>query len=199
MFHLLPVIEDDISSMVELWYDTFGDPINRRLYPDTLGGRAWLEDYHRASLQSPDQHYLKVVTDSTGSTPPLVAFVKWDFNTTSPGHHFPPRHVDFNQVFCDTFFGGLDQARRTIMGSRPHYYLDALITHPDYRRQGAASMLIQWGCDRADQDGIPIWVDSSQEGARIYERFGFHDVSVSGVTPTGAMSMLRDPVGGDAA
>ncbi|GLA73536.1 hypothetical protein AtubIFM55763_004461 [Aspergillus tubingensis] len=199
MFHLLPVIEDDISSMVELWYDAFGDPINRRLYPDTLGGRAWLEDYHRASLQSPDQHYLKVVTDRTGSTSPLVAFVKWDFNTTSPGHHFPPRHVDFDQVFCDTFFGGLDQARRTIMGSRPHYYLDALITHPDYRRQGAASMLIQWGCDRADQDGIPIWVDSSQEGARIYERFGFRDVSVSGVTPTGAMSMLRDPVGGDAA
>ncbi|GLB11084.1 hypothetical protein AtubIFM57258_007503 [Aspergillus tubingensis] len=199
MFHLLPVIEDDISSMVKLWYDTFGDPINRRLYPDTLGGRAWLEDYHRASLQSPDQHYLKVVTDSTGSTSPLVAFVKWDFNTTSPGHHFPPRHVDFDQVFCDTFFGGLDQARRTIMGSRPHYYLDALITHPDYRRQGAASMLIQWGCDRADQDGIPIWVDSSQEGARIYQRFGFRDVSVSGVTPTGAISMLRDPVGGDAA
>ncbi|OJI84649.1 hypothetical protein ASPTUDRAFT_531471 [Aspergillus tubingensis CBS 134.48] len=199
MFHLLPVIEDDISSMVELWYDAFGDPINRRLYPDTLGGRAWLEDYHRASLQSPDQHYLKVVTDRTGSTSPLVAFLKWDFNTTSPGHHFPPRHVDFDQVFCDTFFGGLDQARRTIMGSRPHYYLDALITHPDYRRQGAASMLIQWGCDRADQDGIPIWVDSSQEGARIYQRFGFRDVSVSGVTPTGAMSMLRDPVGGDAA
>ncbi|PYH32061.1 GNAT family N-acetyltransferase [Aspergillus neoniger CBS 115656] len=199
MFHLLPVIEDDISSMVELWYDNFGDPINRRLYPDTLGGRTWLEDYHRASLQSPDQHYLKVVTDSTGSTSPLVAFVKWDFNTTSPGHHFPPRHVDFDQVFCDTFFGGLDQARRTIMGSRPHYYLDALITHPDYRRQGAASVLIQWGCDRADQDGIPIWVDSSQEGARIYQRFGFRDVSVSGVTPIGAMSMLRDPVGGDAA
>ncbi|RAK83128.1 acyl-CoA N-acyltransferase [Aspergillus costaricaensis CBS 115574] len=199
MFHLLPVIEDDISSMVELWYDAFGDPINRRLYPDTLGGRAWLEDYHRASLQSPDQHYLKVVTDSTGSTSPLVAFVKWDFNTTSPGHHFPPRHVDFDQVFCDTFFGGLDQARRTIMGSRPHYYLDALITHPDYRRQGAASMLIQWGCDRADQDGIPSWVDSSQEGVWIYQRFGFRDVSVSGVTPTGAMSMLRDPVGGDAA
>ncbi|PWY84452.1 acyl-CoA N-acyltransferase [Aspergillus eucalypticola CBS 122712] len=200
MFQLLPVTEADLSSMVELWYDAFGDPINRRLYPDTPGARAWLEDYHRASLQSPDQHYLKVTTDhSTWSTSPLVAFVKWDFNTTSPGHHFPPRHVDFDWIFCDTFFGGLDQARRTIMGSRPHYYLDALITHPDYRRQGAASMLIQWGCKRADQDGIPIWVDSSQEGARIYQRFGFRDVSVLGLTPTGAMSMLRDPVGGDAA
>ncbi|PYH69377.1 GNAT family N-acetyltransferase [Aspergillus vadensis CBS 113365] len=199
MLQLLPVTEADLSSMVDLWYDTFGDPINRRLYPDTPGARSWLEDYHRASLQSPDQHYLKVVTESTGSTSPLVAFVKWDLNTTSPGHHFPPRHVDFDQVFCDTFFGGLDQARQTMMGSRPHYYLDALITHPDYRRQGAASMLIQWGCDRADQDGIPIWVDSSQEGARIYQRFGFRDVSVSGVTPTGAMSMLRDPVDGDAA
>jgi hypothetical protein len=106
--------------MVDLWYDAFGDPINRRLYPDTPGARAWLEDYHRASLQSPDQHYLKIVTD-TAPTSPLVAFVKWDFNTTTPGHHFPPRHVDFDQDFCDTFFGGLDQARRTIMGARPHY------------------------------------------------------------------------------
>lgn len=59
-------------------------------------------------------------------------------------------------------------------------------------------MLIQWGCDRADQDGIPIWVDSSQEGAQIYQRFGFRDVSVLGVTPTGAMSMRRDPVHGEA-
>ncbi|RDK38714.1 acyl-CoA N-acyltransferase [Aspergillus phoenicis ATCC 13157] len=197
MFQVLPVTEADLPTMVDLWYDAFGDPINRRLYPDTPGARAWLEDYHRASLQSPDQHYLKIVTD-TAPTSPLVAFVKWDFNTTTPGHHFPPRHVDFDQDFCDTFFGGLDQARRTIMGARPHYYLDALITHPDYRRQGAASMLIQWGCDRADQDGIPIWVDSSQEGAQIYQRFGFRDVSVSGVTPTGAMSMRRDPVHGEA-
>ncbi|OJJ66135.1 hypothetical protein ASPBRDRAFT_59998 [Aspergillus brasiliensis CBS 101740] len=196
MFQVLPVTETDLPSMVELWYDAFGDPINRCLYPDTPGARAWLEDYHRASLQSPDQHYLKIITD-TKSTSPLVAFVKWDFNTTSPGHHFPPRPADFDHAFCDTFFGGLDQARRTIMGTRPHYYLDALITHPDYRRQGAASKLIQWGCDRADQDGIPIWVDSSQEGSQIYRRFGFHDVSVSGVTPTGAMSMLRDPVRGD--
>ncbi|GKZ73684.1 hypothetical protein AnigIFM50267_010617 [Aspergillus niger] len=197
MFQVLPVTEADLPTMVELWYDAFGDPINRRLYPDTPGARVWLEDYYRASLQSPDQHYLKIVTD-TAPTSPLVAFVKWDFNTTTPGHHFPPRHVDFDQAFCDTFFGGLDQARRTIMGERPHYYLDALITHPDYRRQGAASMLIQWGCDRADQDGIPIWVDSSQEGAQIYQRFGFRDVSVSGVTPTGAMSMRRDPVHGEA-
>ena len=120
MFQLHPLTADDLPALVQLWYDAFSIPINLRLFPDTPGVRAWLEDYHRASLARSDQHYLKITADPA-SSPPLVAMVKWDFNTTAPGHRFPAWPVDSDQGFCDAFFGSMDEARRHIMGPRPHY------------------------------------------------------------------------------
>jgi hypothetical protein len=32
---------------------------------------------------------------------------------------------------------------------------------------------MKWGCDRADEDGLPAFVSGSLMGARLYERFGF--------------------------
>ncbi|PWY69045.1 acyl-CoA N-acyltransferase [Aspergillus heteromorphus CBS 117.55] len=195
MFQLRPITAEDIPYLVDLWHLAFTGPINERLFPDTPGLRAWGEHFHRSSLTGPNQRYLKIISDAE-SAPPFVAFVKWDLDTASPNpeHRFPPWHADSDRDFCDHFFRAMDQARKTIMRGRKHYYLDTLATHPDYQRKGAASMLIQWGCEVADREGMPIWVDASEDGAALYKRFGFQDVSVPGVTPEGASSMLREPV-----
>lgn len=58
--------------------------------------------------------------------------------------------------------------------------LDTLGTHPDYQRRGAGSMLVQWGCDLADKDGVAAYVDASKEGASLYQRHGFVDFSLPG-------------------
>lgn len=55
--------------------------------------------------------------------------------------------------------------------------LDMLGTHPEYRQRGAASMLVRWGCELADRDGVLAYVDASKEGARLYQKFGFEDRS----------------------
>jgi hypothetical protein len=34
-------------------------------------------------------------------------------------------------------------------------------------------MLVKWGCDLADQEGVAVYVDASEEGASLYKRFGF--------------------------
>ena len=49
--------------------------------------------------------------------------------------------------------------------------LDTLAAHPDYQRRGAGSMLLQWGCDMADKDGVALYVDASKAGAPLYQRF----------------------------
>ncbi|PYH88708.1 acyl-CoA N-acyltransferase [Aspergillus ellipticus CBS 707.79] len=195
MFQLHPITAEDIPYLVDLWYTGFNHPINLRLFPDTPGVRTWLTDFHLSTLVHPDPHYLKITSD-TGPALPFIAFVKWDLNTTAddPGHTFPAWHPESDRDFCEAFFGSMDVARRKILQGRKHYYLDTLVTHPDYRRQGAASMLIEWGCEVADRAGRPIWVDASEDGVALYERFGFRDVSVAGVTPEGAVSMLREPV-----
>lgn len=49
--------------------------------------------------------------------------------------------------------------------------LNMVATHPDYRRQGAASMLLQRGCDIADAEGVEMYVSASKHGASLYAKF----------------------------
>jgi hypothetical protein len=55
-------------------------------------------------------------------------------------------------------------------------------------------MLIQWGCDLADQDGVPAYLDAHIDAAPLYRKFGFQDREDKIVTPEGALSMIREPV-----
>ena len=50
-------------------------------------------------------------------------------------------------------------------------------THPDYRGRGAGSVLIKYGCDLADKNGVGAYVDASKAGAPLYAKFGFVDES----------------------
>lgn len=68
-----------------------------------------------------------------------------------------------------------------------------LVTHPDFRRQGAASMLIKWGCDLADQNGVAAYLDAHEDAAPLYMRFGFKVRDDIGVTSDGAVPMIREP------
>lgn len=71
--------------------------------------------------------------------------------------------------------------------------LDMLGTHPSHRRRGAASMLIQWGCEIADRDAVPTYVDANMYGKPLYEKFGFVDRSDPRFTTEGVASMVREP------
>ncbi|KAH7062471.1 hypothetical protein B0J12DRAFT_238657 [Macrophomina phaseolina] len=51
--------------------------------------------------------------------------------------------------------------------------LSLLVTASEYRRRGTASLIIQWGIDKADEVGIEVYVDSSEARKQVYEKFGF--------------------------
>ena len=46
-------------------------------------------------------------------------------------------------------------------------------TLPSYRRKGVASLLVDWGVQQADRDGLGCFVDASDEGVPVYRKFGF--------------------------
>lgn len=48
-----------------------------------------------------------------------------------------------------------------------------IVTAPEYRRRGAASLLLQWGIDKAEEAGVEIYLESSVAGRPLYEKFGF--------------------------
>lgn len=69
--------------------------------------------------------------------------------------------------------------------------LHICFTHADYRRRGAGGMMLQWGCDLADQLGLPAWIEASDEGNFLYKAFGFYDFEkIEG--ELGGTNMKRD-------
>lgn len=47
------------------------------------------------------------------------------------------------------------------------------MTDPKYQRRGAGSMLVKWGCDKADEMGIICALQASAAGEQVYLRQGF--------------------------
>jgi GNAT superfamily N-acetyltransferase len=69
--------------------------------------------------------------------------------------------------------------------------LDTLVVHPNYQRRGAGSMLVQWDCGLADEEGVALYADASRAGAPLYERFGFVDESKGDSGQAEVASMIR--------
>ncbi|KAJ5702270.1 hypothetical protein N7488_009818 [Penicillium malachiteum] len=208
-----PVTAGDSSTLADLWLVAFSDSHSRQLFPDTPGVRKWLEDViSHDILDHPFQHYMKIIDteskNNNGGTP-IVAYAKWDFSLPEErGPRYPPWHDDMPKDLCEAFVARGENNRRRIMGNTKHicmysiHYtsifswtnhfriavLDIVVTHPQYQRRGAASMLIKWGCDQADIKGLSVYLSASAEGSALYAKFGFLDHGVPG---PGAIPMVR--------
>lgn len=54
--------------------------------------------------------------------------------------------------------------------------LQILITDPAHQRRGAGSMLVKWGCERADERGLISVLTASEAGLKVYLNHGFEVV-----------------------
>ncbi|KAF2274643.1 acyl-CoA N-acyltransferase [Westerdykella ornata] len=85
---------------------------------------------------------------------------------------YPESHPAAFRALCETF----NANKRDILGTRPYYVLDTLVTHPDHHRRGAGGTLVAWGCEQADKKGVEAYLEASPMGKPLYERFGFREV-----------------------
>ncbi|KAK2003093.1 acetyltransferase [Colletotrichum falcatum] len=191
---LQPATLEDVPALTEVWFAAFAhDSVITRLWPDTPRVRAWWDEANRGDmLGKPFQRFVKVVdpgsTDARGR-PKVAAWAKWD--TSMParrGRRYPPWCEDMPAQVCDTFFNKEEKERRRVMGEEEHYYLDTLVTHPDYQRRGAGSMLLKWGCELVDEGEVGAYVDASKAGKELYERFGFVDESEADASEVASMA-----------
>ncbi|KAF2173239.1 hypothetical protein M409DRAFT_17184 [Zasmidium cellare ATCC 36951] len=63
--------------------------------------------------------------------------------------------------------------RKASYGNKPHFRLQLLMTHPDWQRKGAGSLLVKHGCEMADEAGLISVLTASAAGWHLYERHGF--------------------------
>ncbi|KXJ88200.1 acyl-CoA N-acyltransferase [Microdochium bolleyi] len=74
------------------------------------------------------------------------------------------------------FFKPFLDGRVRLLGDRPHGVLMYMAVTPEWRRQGVATMCVQWGTDRCQELGIPAYLEASDEGAPVYQGLGFEIV-----------------------
>lgn len=48
-------------------------------------------------------------------------------------------------------------------------------TDPKYQGKGAGSLILQWGIERAGQQGTEAYLEASPDAVSLYEKFGFRE------------------------
>ncbi|CRK45875.1 hypothetical protein BN1723_016597 [Verticillium longisporum] len=90
------------------------------------------------------------------------------------------------------FFTGMADQHDTIMGKRPHVYLELVFVDPSHHRHGLASAVLQYASNLADTLVHPSYLDADQDVMPLYVKHGY--VACSDVQPTSPMlAMLRPP------
>ena len=207
----LPADVEDIPKLIDVLYAAFDMEF---VLPDTPKGREWWHNMMHNDFKDSETQpmvYIKVVDTATGQ---IVAFASWLWGDTikTRKERYPPFVDDMNVSAVEAFFGGMDANRQRIMGEKPHYgmwascsydkrllannccffeiVLGILANDPSYQRRGIGSALVKWGCDQADQSGLPVYVDASPEGLSLYQKFGF---APNDSAPSLGVPMVRSP------
>jgi GNAT superfamily N-acetyltransferase len=200
-FRLRPATQADLYEMTEVLASAFGDDYSfQQMFgcPNLLPGarQHWLSSF-ASSLEDPYGNLVIVETIAPNASPKvsssdtsdaanddpaylIIAFAKW----TAPGapHRAPPPlsalPSDGDPELIATIYGSISEGRRELMGDRPHWYLNTLGVHKDWQYKGAGSMILSWGIERADAEGIEAFLAAKHAGRRLYERCGFRSERV---------------------
>ncbi|KAK8038681.1 hypothetical protein PG993_007092 [Apiospora rasikravindrae] len=190
-FHMREATADDIPSLCDVFFDAFSeDPISSRIFPRSSAlAQAEILDTFTDSVSEPDVRVFVVTEEpesssSSSSTTTtdkdaILGYVEWVAPRSEP-YSPPPPAPDTDghkaQALAQQFFEVMERKQREHMGRTPHWHLAFIGVRQRAQGRGVARQLIQWGLERADEDGVEAYVQSSPMAAARYRRYGFEDI-----------------------
>jgi len=184
-FILSSADEGDCEAIVRLQFEACADdPGFAVIFPQ--GGSpetiAAFTKINQHDIRNDPTCYIMKVTD--GETGELASFATW--------HFIPPKSQDqideeklndqvhlprqANLEAGKVLIRNGHRKRLEIMGGRAYAYLAVVGTLKKYRKQGAASLCLEWGTNFADEKGLPGYVEGTPSGTGIYRKYGFEVV-----------------------
>ncbi|KAF2134666.1 acyl-CoA N-acyltransferase [Dothidotthia symphoricarpi CBS 119687] len=177
---------EEAEQYMRIRHEVFGPTINKVFYSRGEASQktlARVTEEIRSGIVNKGILYLKCIDTSTGE---MIAGARWrhmkpgkegakertweevdaDFKIPEPYDEGDP---ELSKGLHDLF----NVNKREILGKRPYYVLDTLVTLPNHERRGAGSMLVRWGCGKADEAGLEAYLEASPMGAPMYARHGF--------------------------
>jgi ribosomal protein S18 acetylase RimI-like enzyme len=74
---------------------------------------------------------------------------------------------------AEALIGPLWSAREKMWSNERYLYCHVVAVHPDSQRKGVGELLVEYGKKIALQANLPIYVESSRDAIRLYEKSGF--------------------------
>ncbi|UKZ83089.1 hypothetical protein TrVFT333_010891 [Trichoderma virens FT-333] len=144
---------------------------------------------------------IKVVDTELEGEASMIAFSMWFIWSGDLRPSFPQRKWGLAPTWRRVMlFSGkwTGDGGRSLRESR----MFLLHTDPDHQRRGAGGKCLQWGTSEADRLGLVSYLEASEEGRPLYEKYGFKEVDriVVDLTKWGgtedavAYLMIREPV-----
>lgn len=172
-------VSSDVPAMVDIFLDAFsGNTVGQAFFPRLApSSREFWATMLAEEIHDPNAHFI-IVTNALDHP---VAFAKW-VAPLPRGTPTPPLPadsawpVDGDPELATVFFKKLGEMHVKIMGDRPHWYLEIIVTRGMDQGRGAGGLMMAWGAERADENCMEAYLDATPDGKPLYEKFGFVDV-----------------------
>jgi GNAT superfamily N-acetyltransferase len=178
---------EEAQQYMRVRHETFKTTVNKILYSRGEPSQKTLDrvtEEIRSGIVNKGILYLKCVDTSTGD---IIAGARWRYVKPKEEGAKERTWDEVEAAFLEridpydesdpavltALFDLFNNYKREYLGTRPYYCLDTLVTLPQHERRGAGSMLVRWGCEKADEAGVEAYLEASLVGAPLYARHGF--------------------------
>ncbi|KAK6208253.1 hypothetical protein LQW54_007035 [Pestalotiopsis sp. IQ-011] len=180
---LYHVTTDEIfKSVVEVEIEAYSNPYNGVF--EITRGTSQEEccsrqlSWHKSD---PSSHWLYVIDEESGQ---VLGGAQWNIHRSNPYEVAQPMRTAYwlpddrlllkgpMKQIGDQLVRNL-RTRRPNHMSKPHILLTYCFVHSSHRRRGAASLMLKWGTDKADELGLEAFIESTDIARPAYKKHGF--------------------------
>ncbi|KAK6334550.1 hypothetical protein TWF730_003764 [Orbilia blumenaviensis] len=141
----------------------------------------WVREEYKEYLEQTEKFSVVVVTTKDATTTredTVISLAVWDMDNSIAsrgGDLGLNERRDVNKAHYTEYLATLERGRLEYFSKygNEQYHLWLLVTHPDFRKRGAGTMLCRWGMEKATEQSYMTTVLGSPMGTLLYEYLGF--------------------------
>ncbi|GJC77406.1 acetyltransferase [Colletotrichum liriopes] len=207
-FTLREAKESDLDDMTRIHIEGFTEepqvhycfPL-RKQYPTDHW--RWTRKEYQNYLEQPEKYLVHLLEATTESNDKVVTrptgLAVWNLavltKATGPDPNLAERK-DSDRKRCEAFGQAAGQRFQTYFAqwAEEQINLSALVVHPDYRRRGGGTQLVNWGLTAAEEKRWPVTLCASPMGQLLYAHLKFHKFATEVVQVEGEEEILESAV-----